>query len=62
MLSRKHYQAVGEILSHFPEGSPTASMSKMAESFADMFARDNPRFDRARFYEACGLGIGGVPW
>lgn len=22
---------------------------------ADIFAQDNPRFDRQRFYEACGL-------
>tara|TARA_R100000306_G_C4245196_1_gene77690 strand:- start:105 stop:227 length:123 start_codon:yes stop_codon:yes gene_type:complete len=24
---------------------------------ADTFEKDNPRFDRARFIEACGLGI-----
>ena len=27
----------------------------MANSLADMFAEDNPRFDRARFLSACGI-------
>ena len=27
----------------------------LIRSTADIFAQDNPRFDRARFYLACGL-------
>lgn len=26
----------------------------LAQEFADMFAQDNPFFDRTRFYAACG--------
>ena len=29
--------------------------NKLAERFADEFARDNARFDRARFLRACGV-------
>ena len=28
----------------------------MASELADYFASDNPRFDRQRFFDACGLG------
>ena len=28
----------------------------MASELADYFAGENPRFDRTRFFEACGLG------
>ena len=28
----------------------------MASALADYFARETPRFDRTRFFEACGLG------
>tara|TARA_R100001143_G_scaffold30498_1_gene29750 strand:- start:2251 stop:2421 length:171 start_codon:yes stop_codon:yes gene_type:complete len=55
MLSRKHYKAVAEILSHYPEGD-ISPLEVMVIQFADMFAQDNPRFDRGLFYEACGVG------
>ena len=29
---------------------------EMADELADYFASDNPRFDRERFLDACGLG------
>ena len=54
MMTRKHYVAVAEIIKAFPHGSPTASQAKLIEAFADMFAQDNPRFDRGVFVEACG--------
>lgn len=30
-------------------------MQRLAQRLADMFAFDNPRFDRARFMRACGF-------
>jgi len=32
-----------------------ADAKGIARDMADMLAKDNPRFDRARFLEACGL-------
>jgi hypothetical protein len=55
MLSRKHYRAIAEILSHYPEGD-ISPLEVMVTQFADMFAEDNPLFDRGLFYEACGVG------
>ncbi len=59
MLSRKHYKAIAEIVK-----KNTTKVDKiilyvkradMVCDLADYFAADNPRFDRARFLEACGL-------
>ena len=30
--------------------------AEMANELADYFERENPRFDRGRFLDACGLG------
>jgi hypothetical protein len=30
-------------------------MKHTAETFAEMSARSNPRFDRVKFFRACGL-------
>jgi len=55
MMTRKHYRNVAEIIKAFPHGSTEASQAKLAQEFAEMFGEDNPRFDRERFYIACGL-------
>ena len=55
MMTRQHYIKVAEIIKAFPHGSTGASASKLAQEFAEMFGEDNPRFDRERFYIACGL-------
>ena len=31
------------------------SCSRIEQALADYFASDNPRFDRSRFLEACGV-------
>lgn len=47
-------------LSH-PDGfwdvspTPTQLYRRIVQELADELSRDNPRFDRARFREACGL-------
>lgn len=32
-----------------------ATTSRISRNLADYFAQDNPRFDRSRFMQACGL-------
>lgn len=65
-MHQKHYRETAEIIrgkietaikmrpSPYAIGSyDTAEF--IAREMADIFRVDNPRFDRARFYAACGL-------
>lgn len=51
-MSRKHYTAAAQVIR---ETAPLSHRERIAEGFAEMFAADNPRFERERFYAACGL-------
>ena len=56
MLTRKVFEAQAAIIKkHLPKVGREFSF-EMASSIADYFAGENPRFDRERFFEACGLG------
>jgi hypothetical protein len=64
-MHTKNYQAfakmfAGEMASaradEFKESFRTRNIIRLA---ADLFAQDNERFDRATFYEACGIGKDG---
>jgi hypothetical protein len=59
-MTRKHYQMVAEILhgdyavhTHSPVAQNV--VRGITLSLADVFAQDNPRFDRQRFYAAVGI-------
>ena len=55
MLSRKVYAAQAAIIAkHVPKAGRDACY-EIATDIANYFANDNPRFDRTRFFEACGL-------
>lgn len=62
-MTKKHFEAIAAILNSFyivPRGVPSraleaAAVSGIAEEMADLFAQENPRFDRARFLKACGV-------
>lgn len=63
-MSRKQYQAMAEALKSERQyidstdgtRSPRLSQwSRDVQAVADVFASDNGRFDRQRFYAACGL-------
>lgn len=66
-MSRKHYReaaaAIAELVdrSNHQVCSPAHAQQQhddaifMARELAAMFKRGNPRFDRDRFYRACGL-------
>jgi hypothetical protein len=56
MLTRKTYEAQAAIIKkHVPKAGRDVCY-EMATDLADYYAKDNPRFDRTRFFEACGLG------
>lgn len=58
-MSRKHYEAIAEVLAAERAISGTAlgriAVVNITHSLADVFKRDNPSFDRERFYKAVGL-------
>ena len=55
-MTRKDYIQTASILNEQLGSLEDGEILKdAAEAFADMFARDNARFDRERFLKACGL-------
>lgn len=62
-MSRKDYEAIAAIIAGDIASKRDACnvdvedvLRNVARSMADHFARDNARFDRQRFYAACGIG------
>ena len=63
-MTRKDYVAIAAVISdgaliNCPTQAElamnTATRNKIAWQLADVMARDNPRFDGARFLKACGV-------
>lgn len=58
-VSKKHFEAIAAELhaARKLDSNPPArqAVERVAEGLANIFARENPRFDRARFLKACGL-------
>lgn len=67
MMTRRDFTAIAAALA---DSRPPGDNSKAywllgqwsadVHGIADVLAADNPRFDRARFYRACGLQEGGA--
>lgn len=57
MMTRKDYVATAEILRYVSDKTHPAVFSKMVVDFAEMFARDNERFDANKFYSAANYKI-----
>lgn len=60
-MSKKDYQAMARVLYSVRrfapyEGGQEHMLSEVTREVANVFAADNPRFDRARFIEACETG------
>lgn len=58
MMTRKDYIATADILDTLVatvEGDALTAVLDAVDEFALMFANDNPRFDRTRFINACGV-------
>ena len=56
-MTRKYYVATAEILNYVSNKTHPAVFSKMVNDFAEMFAKDNPRFDVKRFHEASNYNV-----
>jgi len=50
-MRKKHYEAIASIVKLNFDGTQPV----LARDLADYFEQDNPKFDRARFLEACGV-------
>ena len=57
MMTRKDYIATAEILKYVSDKTHPAVFSKMVIDFAEMFAKDNIRFDAGKFLEASGYRV-----
>lgn len=57
MMTRKDYVSTAEILRYVSDKTHPAIFSKMVVDFALMFAKDNPRFDANKFYEASNYRV-----
>lgn len=53
-MTRKHYVSMAKELARVPN---VKDRTRLAFLQADLFQRDNPRFDRTRFYAACGIEL-----
>jgi hypothetical protein len=57
MMTRKDYIATAEILNYSSNKMHPALFAKVVNDFAEMFAKDNPRFDVTRFHEASNYKV-----
>ena len=61
MLTRKDFKAVAEIIEterdvwECKNSTARSALAQIARDLADYFATQNPRFDRQKFLNACGL-------
>lgn len=56
-MTRKDYQLISEVFAQFGNicNLEETIGADIARNLADALQADNPRFDRARFLEACGV-------
>jgi len=55
MMTRKHFETLATSIEKLARTHWDAAYD-MACDIADACAKDNPNFDRCKFFEACGLG------
>lgn len=52
-MERRHFQIIADTIKGL--APDVYGPEQVAQAFADAMARQNPRFDRARFLKACGV-------
>jgi len=52
-MTRKHFEALARAIRAIADDW---EREQNAQSMADLCQKQNPRFDRARFYAACNVG------
>jgi hypothetical protein len=59
-MTRKHYQLLADMIRREYEvyENDAATLASVADTLATICKADNPRFDRDRFLEACGMPDG----
>jgi len=57
MMTRKDYVETARILAYVSDKTHPAVFSKMVNDFAEMFAKDNPRFDVVKFHKASKYNV-----
>jgi hypothetical protein len=57
IFNKRHYEAIAEALNEARDGNPLdlLDFNVLVEALANLFSRDDPRFDRKRFEDACGI-------
>lgn len=56
MLTKRHFETVAHIVKGTEDlQSPDAVREEIADRLAELFSESNPRFDAARFMQACGV-------
>ena len=55
MNTRKDFQASADLIRR--AAWPASVKEQVAKDFVAKYQTENPRFDEARFYIACGVGI-----
>jgi hypothetical protein len=51
MFTKKHFEAIAKLIKE----SNAETKYGVAQDLAELFSEDNPRFDGARFFKACGI-------
>lgn len=56
-MTRKDYIETAKILNYMSNKTHPALFSKVVGDFAEMFAKDNPRFDVQKFHKASNYHV-----
>ncbi len=57
-MTKKHYEAIAAVIYHHLNNGDISDMAayEIASGLAYEFEKDNPKFQSARFLQACGVG------
>ena len=53
MASKKDYEAIARLINYLTDSEGRIDRYDLVEHLSDYFEKDNPNFDRDKFYKAC---------